>query len=78
MSDTQIFGKTFSATLKACCLYVGADICMSLGNELQTMTAEQWAAMSLTQVVGWTLTKLGSVFILIKAFYSNSNKPQNL
>ena len=74
MSDTTIFGKTFSATVKALMLYVGADICMSLGNELQTMTPEQWAAMSMTQVLGWTLTKVGSVCILVKAFYSNSNK----
>lgn len=74
MSDMPIWGKTIKGSFIALLLYAGADIFTSLGHDLMTMTPEDWAKMSWPQVGGYWISQVGSLFILVKAFYSNSSK----
>lgn len=73
MSDTVILGKTISGSFKACLLYTMADICVSLGQAFFSMEKADWEAMWWMKKMGWGLLQCGSVFILIKAFYSKSS-----
>lgn len=76
MSDTQLFGKRISGSFMALCLYVIADACVSLGQELSSMTRDQWQSMWTMQHIGFWLSQVGSTALMVKAFYSGSSPPK--
>lgn len=81
MSDTTFFttsnGKklTLSGPLKACILYVLIDACVSLSQAFMGMDHEAWNKLWWMQKLGFWLAQVGSTGLIIKAFFSNSNKP---
>jgi hypothetical protein len=72
MSDTTFFGKTVSASFKACCLYVLADLGVDLVKSMATMDRATWDAMWWMPKVAFWLSPIASAAVMIKAFYSNS------
>lgn len=74
MSDTVIWGKTFSGVLKGALLYVLIDVCLSLSTAMLSMKQTDWDAMWWMQRSGWWLAQLGSAGLVFKAYYSKSAK----
>jgi hypothetical protein len=81
MSDTVIAYRNhslrISASLKACLLYVIADACVSLGQELSSMDHTTWDKMWSMQRIGFWLSQIGSTALMVKAFYSGSSPKNN-
>ena len=79
MSDTTLFTRKdgskvqITSSLKAVILYVIADACVSLGQELSSMDQVQWNKLWAMQKIGFWLSQVGSTALMIKAFYSGSS-----
>ena len=82
MSDTQIFGKQISGAFTAGLIYVAIDItisaCQGIGQTLHELDRATWDGMWFAQKLGWILLQaggiLGSAFLTLKAFNSNSSR----
>lgn len=73
MSDTVMFGRTFSGSLKACLLYTIATVGVDLVKAMSMMQKQTWDEMWWMPRTGFWLGFVVSGAITIKAFYSNSS-----
>jgi hypothetical protein len=75
MGDTTIMGRRVTGSFISCVLYVVADACVSLGQSFSGMERGDWDAMWALQRVGFFLGQIGSTALIVKAYYSTSNRP---
>lgn len=72
MSDTVIFGKTFSASNKAMLLYVANAVALAIGGAMMALDQREWDSWWWMKKIGWGFLLIGNVTNTMKAFYSNS------
>lgn len=87
MNDTTIFIKgkpvTLTRAMKAGLIYVALDVVLSslsgLGQTLFELKQSDWDSYWTAQKAGWIMLQAGAIlssaFLTLKAFLSNSSKP---